>query len=131
MSSNRSQKCPVLAQKDDFFAEKREFRRELTGTESLENKLFRRMQYFYRRELGTYLSHFSGKWASPAVDSQKKKGEIHEKKEQISPLLQALSAGYNQGSVLQNLQYQQENRCPFTGQRPDPMHQQWKENTKV
>ncbi len=29
------------------------------------------MQYFFRRELGTYLSHFSKKWASPAVDSQK------------------------------------------------------------
>jgi hypothetical protein len=120
-----------LAQKDGFFAEKREFRRELTGTESVENKLFRRMQYFYRRELGTYLSHFSKKWASPAVDSQKRKGEIHEKKEQISASLQALSAGYNQGSVLQNLQYQQENRCPFARQRIGPLHQQREENTEV
>jgi len=87
MSSNGSRKCPVLGQKDDFFAEKREFRRELIGSEELENKLFRRMQYFYRRELGTILSHFSKKWASPAVDSQKRKGEIHEKKEQISVTL--------------------------------------------
>jgi hypothetical protein len=54
---------PCFGSKRWFFAEKREFRRELTGTESLENKLFRRMQYFYRRELGTYLSHFSEKWA--------------------------------------------------------------------
>lgn len=80
MSSNGSRICSVLDQRDGFFAEKREFRRELIRTESLENKSFLRMQYFFRRELGTILSHFSKKWASPAVDSQKRKGEIHEEK---------------------------------------------------
>ena len=84
MSSNGSRKCPVLGQKDVFFAEKREFRRELIVIKSLENKSFQRMQYFFRREQDTNLSHFSKKWASPAVDSQKRKGESHEEKEQIS-----------------------------------------------
>ena len=87
MSSNGSQKCPVLGQKVDFFAEKREFRRELIRIKSLENKFFQRMQYFFRREQDTNLSHFSKKWASPAVDRQKRKGEIHEEKKQISTSL--------------------------------------------
>jgi hypothetical protein len=77
---------------------------------------------------GVYSSSSHG---SPAVDNPIWKGDSHEKEDQFAQMSAGVSGYDFNGSALQNLSHQQENRIPPAGERNHTFRKQRKEDTYV